>query len=119
MVSEDFLSSTCQPHLYLAIAGGAGIVCGLALYGHKIMRVLGCEMVLLTCARGFSVELSTAIVVMVASYSGLPVSTTQTVTGAIVAVGCFEGIRGVNWKIVGKVGNFQLLAWEPAASHGI
>lgn len=83
------------------------------------MRVLGCEMVLLTCARGFSVELSTAIVVMVASYSGLPVSTTQTVTGAIVAVGCFEGIRGVNWKIVGKVGNFQLLAWEPAASHGI
>ncbi|KAK9866943.1 hypothetical protein WJX84_012209 [Apatococcus fuscideae] len=88
---------------WILVVGGAGIVCGLALYGHKIMRVLGCEMVQLTCARGFAVELSTAIVVMVASYSGLPVSTTQTVTGAIIAVGCFEGIRGVNWKIAGKI----------------
>ena len=82
------------------------------------MRVLGCEMVQLTCARGFAVELSTAIVVMVASYSGLPVSTTQTVTGAIIAVGCFEGIRGVNWKIAGKVGSVQLLACRMMQFHG-
>lgn len=44
-----------------------------------------------------------ALAVMVASYTGLPVSTTQTVTGAIVAMGCFDGIRGVNWKVVAKV----------------
>ena len=68
------------------------------------MRVIGVEVAQLTCARGFSAELSTAIVVMVASYSGLPVSTTQTICGAVVAVGLFEGLRGVNWKVVAKVG---------------
>ena len=76
---------------------------GLATYGYKIMRVLGTKAAKLTNARGFCVELSTAIVVMVASYTGLPVSTTQTVTGAIIAMGCFDGLKGVNWYVVGKV----------------
>ncbi|KAK9862117.1 hypothetical protein WJX84_008901 [Apatococcus fuscideae] len=97
------VASKSNVPIWILVVGGAGIVCGLALYGHKIMRVLGCEVAQLTCARGFAVELSTATVVMVASYSGLPVSTTQTVTGAIVAVGCFEGLRGVNWKMALKI----------------
>ena len=50
---------------------------GLATYGYKIMRVIGVKAVKLSNVRGFSAELSTAIVVMVASRYGLPVSTTQ------------------------------------------
>ena len=50
---------------------------GLATYGYKIMRVIGVKAVKLSNVRGFSAELSTAIVVMVASRYGLPISTTQ------------------------------------------
>lgn len=50
---------------------------GLATYGYKIMRVLGVKAAKLTNSRGFCAELSTAIVVLVASRYGLPVSTTQ------------------------------------------
>ena len=50
--------------------GGAGIVCGLATYGYKIMRVLGVKSVKMTNSRGFCVELSTAITVIVASRYG-------------------------------------------------
>ena len=50
--------------------GGAGIVVGLATYGYKIMRVLGVKAVKVTNARGFCLELSTAITVVIASRYG-------------------------------------------------
>eukprot|EP00897_Mesotaenium_endlicherianum_P005233 jgi/Mesen1/4738/ME000241S03774 len=79
--------------------GGVGIVLGLATYGYKIMKVLGVKAAKLTNTRGFCAELSTATVVLVASRYGLPVSTTQIITGAILAIGLFEGAKGVNWKV--------------------
>ena len=54
--------------------GGAGIVVGLATYGYKIMRVLGVKAVKVTNARGFCLELSTAITVVIASRYGAPLS---------------------------------------------
>ena len=58
-------------------AGGLGIGLGFATYGYKIIRVFGVKMVHLTFARGFAVELGAAIVIVVASKYGLPVSSTQ------------------------------------------
>eukprot|EP00897_Mesotaenium_endlicherianum_P008176 jgi/Mesen1/7387/ME000382S06583 len=80
--------------------GGGGIVLGLATYGYKIMKVLGVKAAKLTNTRGFCAEISTATVVIVASRYGLPVSTTQIITGAILAIGLFEGAKGVNWKVI-------------------
>ena len=57
--------------------GGLGIILGIATYGYKIIRVVGVKMVHLTFARGFAVELGAAIVIVVASKYGLPVSSTQ------------------------------------------
>ena len=61
----------------IVVAGGLGIILGIATYGYKIMRVVGVKMVHLTFARGFAVELGAAIVIVVASKYGLPVSSTQ------------------------------------------
>jgi sodium-dependent phosphate transporter len=80
--------------------GGAGIVAGLAMYGYKILQVLGVKAVKLTNARGFCCELATAGVVILSSRYGLPVSTTQTITGALIAIGLFEGSKGVNWRVI-------------------
>ncbi|CAL8471759.1 g11301 [Coccomyxa elongata] len=88
---------------WILVLGGAGIVCGLATYGYKIMRVLGVKAVKVTNARGFCLELSTAITVVIASRYGLPVSTTQVLSGALLGVGLFEGAKGVNWKLSAKV----------------
>lgn len=61
----------------MSVVGGLGITVGFATYGYKIVRVLGVRMVHLTFSRGFSVELGAAIVIVVASKYGLPVSSTQ------------------------------------------
>ncbi|KAK9830393.1 hypothetical protein WJX72_011509 [[Myrmecia] bisecta] len=88
---------------WILALGGAGIVVGLATYGYKIIRVLGVKSVKVTNARGFCLELATAITVILASRYGLPVSTTQVITGAVLAVGLFEGAKGVNWRMFARI----------------
>ncbi len=95
-------SKSPVPSWILAL-GGAGICLGLATYGYKIMRVLGVKSVKLTNSRGFVCEWSTALIVVLASRWGLPVSTTQIVSGAILSIGLWEGRRGVNWRVAGKI----------------
>ena len=71
------LGLLCLSEAACACSGGAGIVLGVATFSYKIIRVLGVKMVHLSFTRGFSVELGAAIVIIVASRYGLPVSSTQ------------------------------------------
>ena len=87
----------------MLLPGGIGLTVGLATYGYRILRVLGVQVAKLSNTRGFCCELSAAIVVLVASRYGLPVSTTQIATGALITIGLFEGIKGVNWRQILKV----------------
>jgi sodium-dependent phosphate transporter len=89
--------------VWILVIGGIGLTVGLATYGYKILRVLGVEVAKLSNTRGFCCELSAAIVVLVASRYGLPVSTTQIATGALISVGLFEGLGGVNWRQIIKI----------------
>ncbi|KAL4452348.1 hypothetical protein ABPG75_008010 [Micractinium tetrahymenae] len=80
--------------------GGVGIVTGLATYGWHIMGLYGAKSVMISNCRGFSIELATALVVIFAARFGIPVSTSHICVFAAVAVGLFEGRRGVNWLMV-------------------
>ncbi|KAL3158523.1 hypothetical protein ABBQ38_010750 [Trebouxia sp. C0009 RCD-2024] len=100
--SSASITSKSRVPEWILVIGGGGIVAGLALFGYKIMRVIGVKAAKLSNSRGFCCELSTAIVVMVASRYGLPVSTTQTIMGAVWMMGLFEGIKGVNKKVLVK-----------------
>ncbi len=63
--------------------GGIGIVIGLATLGHKVMATVGTGITELTPSRGFAAQLATASTVVLASGTGLPISTTQTLVGAV------------------------------------
>lgn len=84
--------SKAQVPIWMYVIGGVGIVLGLATYGYKIMRALGVKMVKITNSRGYCAELTSAIIVIVASRYGFPVSTTQVITGAITGIGIVEVI---------------------------
>jgi sodium-dependent phosphate transporter len=97
--------------IWMFILGGVGLIIGLATYGHKIMRALGVKMTKLSNSRGYCAELTSAIIVIVASRYGFPVSTTQVITGAITGIGVLEVITA---KINGQKNasgrfNFKLL----------
>jgi PiT family inorganic phosphate transporter len=83
--------------------GGFGIVAGLALFGHRVIATVGRGITHLTPSRGFAAELSAATTVVIASGTGLPISTTQTLVGAVLGVGMARGIGALNLSVVRKI----------------
>ncbi|BGP05655.1 hypothetical protein JCM10049v2_001461 [Rhodotorula toruloides] len=90
--------------VWILVAGACFLVLGLGTYGYNIMRVLGNKITLHSPSRGFSMELGSAITVVLASQYGLPVSTTMCITGSTVGVALCNGdFRAVNWRAVGWI----------------
>jgi PiT family inorganic phosphate transporter len=83
--------------------GGLGIVAGLALFGHRVIRTIGKGITHLTPSRGFAAELAAASTVVIASGTGLPISTTQTLVGAVLGVGMARGIAALNLSVVRNI----------------
>ena len=92
------LPKTVVAPLWILFISAFSLVAGLATYGKTMTKAVGTEYCKITPARGFAAELSTAVVIMVASQYGLPTSSSQCITGGIVGIGLCEGASGVNWK---------------------
>jgi PiT family inorganic phosphate transporter len=88
---------------WVLLLGAAGIVVGLATYGYKVMATIGKKITELTPSRGFAAELGAAGTVVVASGTGLPVSTTQVLVGAVLGVGMARGIGALNLRVIGTI----------------
>ncbi|OOR99305.1 phosphate permease [Haemophilus paracuniculus] len=83
--------------------GAMGIVTGMALMGYKVMGTIGTGITDLTPSRGFSAEFACAMTVVIASGTGLPISTTQTLVGAILGVGFARGIAALNLGVIRNI----------------
>ena len=98
------VSSKIEVPPWVLAIGGFGIVVGLATYGIKIMEVLGKKITFISPSRGFSAELATALVISFCSKYGLPVSSTQCITGAVVGISlCDRKFSDLNLKIMAKI----------------
>jgi len=75
-------------------------VAGLVTYGHRVMATVGTRITDLTPSRGFAATLAAAATVVVASGTGLPISTTHTLVGAVLGVGMARGIAAINLRVV-------------------
>eukprot|EP00798_Chlamydomonas_sp_ICE-L_P026808 gene26808-4402_t len=96
-------SKTTPPH-WIFVFGGVGIVIGLIMDGYNIIKELGCNLLHLTPSRGFSAELAAGMTISLSSFFGIPVSTTQIITGAELGVGLCEGrLSAVNWRLFAKI----------------
>ncbi|HLF67245.1 MAG TPA: inorganic phosphate transporter, partial [Gammaproteobacteria bacterium] len=98
-LSGDLGSKSFTP-TWVLLVGSLGIVLGLVMYGHKVMATVGSGITQLTPSRGFAATLGAAITVVVASGTGLPISTTHTLVGAILGVGLARGIGAINLSVV-------------------
>lgn len=83
--------------------GAVGIVIGLATLGAKVIKTIGENITHLTPSRGFAAEIAAASTVVVASGMGLPISTTQTLVGAVLGVGMARGIAALNLGVIRNI----------------
>ena len=87
--------------------GGFGLVCGLATWGWRVIDTIGKKITELTPSRGFSVGMSSAITIAVASAFGFPISTTHVVVGSVLGIGLARGLQAINLRIIKDI----VLSW--------
>lgn len=85
---------------WILLLGGGGIVIGLITYGQRVIRTVGHGITDLTPSRGFAATLAAAMTVVLASGTGLPISTTHTLVGGVLGVGMARGIAALNMRVV-------------------
>jgi PiT family inorganic phosphate transporter len=76
---------------------------GTAAGGWRIIRTLGHRMVKLQPVNGFAAETTAALIIQVASYYGIPLSTTHVITTSIMGVGAVKRFSGVRWAVVERI----------------
>ena len=93
--------------IWVLMLGGGGIVVGLATFGRHVIATVGRKITQLTPSRGFAAELAAATTIVIASGTGIPISTTHTLVGAVLGVGVARGIEAIDLRVVGRI----LLSW--------
>ncbi len=93
--------------IWVLLLGGAGIVVGLATMGYRVMKTIGTKITELTPSRGYCATLAAATTVVLASRTGLPVSTTHIAVGAVIGVGLARGVGAIDLRVIGSI----VLSW--------
>lgn len=88
---------------WILLLGASGIVVGLMTLGYKVIATIGKKITELTPSRGFSAELAAATTVVLASGTGIPVSTTHTLVGAVLGVGLARGVGAIDLRVVSTI----------------
>ncbi len=105
--SGGFIGAKSTLPVWILLVGGAGIVIGLITYGHKVIATIGTGITQLTPSRGFAATLAAAATVVIASGTGIPVSTTQVLVGAVLGVGLARGMAALDTRVINKI----FLSW--------
>lgn len=93
--------------IWMLLIGGLGIVSGLLTLGYRVMLTVGKKITELTPSRGFCAELAAATTVVIASRTGLPVSTTHILVGAVLGVGMARGLGALDLRVVFNI----IISW--------
>ncbi|MBM3198199.1 MAG: inorganic phosphate transporter, partial [Chlamydiae bacterium] len=107
VIKHGSVSEVSQVPSWLLAFGGFGIVVGLATWGWRVMETIGKKITELTPTRGFCAEFSAAIVILIASKLGLPISTTHCIVGAVLGIGFAKGMRALNLSMIREI----VLSW--------
>ena len=100
----DIQLSLSDPRtLWIILGAHAAMAFGTALGGWRIVRTMGMRITKLKPVGGFCAETGGAFTLFLATHFGIPVSTTHTITGAIVGVGTTRGVSAVKWGLAARI----------------
>ena len=103
VAKTGIVSAQASLPIWVLLLGGTGIVVGLATFGKHVIATVGQKITQLTPSRGFAAELAASTTIVIASGTGIPISTTHTLVGAVLGVGLARGIDAIDLRVVGRV----------------
>jgi PiT family inorganic phosphate transporter len=101
--------------LWIILSCHVAMAIGTALGGWKIVKTMGMKITKLKPVGGFCAETAGAFTLFLATHSGIPVSTTHTITGSIIGVGATTKLSGIKWGVAGRIVWAWLLTIPAAA----
>jgi inorganic phosphate transporter, PiT family len=107
LFSQGHLGSDFYVPFWVVITCQAAMGLGTLVGGWRIVRTVGSKITRMTPVQGFCASAGGAIMLFAATYLGIPVSTTHTVTGSIIGVGAARKASAVRWNIAGNI----VIAW--------
>jgi PiT family inorganic phosphate transporter len=107
LISMGMVSTDEKIHLWIVLSCQAAIALGTLFGGWRIVKTMGQRITKLKPFEGFCAETAGALTLFGATHFGIPVSTTHTITGAIMGVGAIKGVSAVKWGVTRKI----FLAW--------
>ena len=107
LYSQGILSGNFAVPLWVVLACQAAMALGTLSGGWRIVHTMGSKITRLTPAQGFCAETGGAITLFMATIGGIPVSSTHTITGAIVGVGASRRVSAVRWNVASSI----VVAW--------
>jgi PiT family inorganic phosphate transporter len=107
LVAGGHLSVSAPMPIWIIFLCYAMIAAGTLAGGFRIVRTMGMRLTKLTPMHGFCAEAGGGVTILAVSALGIPVSTTHTITGAIIGVGVVSRLRSVRWIVAGRI----LWAW--------
>ena len=103
VASTGAVAAKASLPIWVLMLGGVGIVAGLATFGIRVISTVGKKITQLTPSRGFAAELAAATTIVIASGTGMPISTTHTLVGAVLGVGLARGIEAIDLRVVARI----------------
>lgn len=103
LVANGFLSAGCDVPFWVLMLCYSVIALGTLLGGWRVIRTLGVKVTRLQPIGGFSAETAGGLTLVLTALSGIPVSTTHTITGAIMGVGAIRRLSAVRWGVAGHI----------------
>ena len=88
---------------WITLLGCIGVISGLMMYGRKVIETVGSSITALTPSRAFAATISAATTVVLSTSTGIPVSATQTLVGAVLGVGLARGIGALNLVVIRNI----------------
>jgi len=115
LFSQGYSGATFHVPFWVVISCQSAMALGTLMGGWRIVRTMGSRITHLTPMQGFCAETGGALTLFGATWLGIPVSTTHTITGAIIGVGAARRVSAVRWGLAGNI----VIAWivtMPAAA---
>ena len=103
LFSSGYLGTTFHIPLWIILSCHAAIALGTMFGGWRIIKTMGMKITALKPTGGFCAETAAACTLFGATISGIPISTTHTITGAIAGVGSTHGLGTVRWLLAARI----------------
>jgi inorganic phosphate transporter, PiT family len=107
LIASGKVAKTASTPLWVVLASHSAIALGTLMGGWRIVKTMGSKITRLQPAGGMAAETGAALTLFYTSHAGIPVSTTHTITGAIIGVGSARRLSAVRWGVAGRV----VMAW--------